>query len=73
MDVKEKIVKLEKATENIPQKKQKEHFVNFCKSGSYHGNGIYSWVGQMSTDSRELYLLGMAVIEGINVKGVTDV
>lgn len=32
------------------------------------GNGVYEWRGQYSTDTRELFLLGIAVVEGIDVE-----
>jgi hypothetical protein len=32
------------------------------------GNGIYQWMGLFSTDTRELFLMGILALEGISFK-----
>lgn len=41
------------------------HFNSFKRFCGYKGNGIYEWRGFVSTDTRELFLLGILHREGI--------
>lgn len=40
----------------------------FDKYAQYMGNGVYSWRGILSTDTRELFLMGVLRQEGITYK-----
>ena len=44
-----------------------EYRNNFNNYARYMGNGVYSWKGIYSTDTQELYLLGVLHSEGIKV------
>ncbi len=44
---------------------QKKHENNFKMYANYMGNGIYSWAGVYSTDTRELFLMGVLGMENI--------
>jgi hypothetical protein len=61
----EKIAVLES---QITDAMEKKHWNQFEKQSGYKGNGIYEWRGQYSTDTRELFLLGIAVVEGIEIE-----
>lgn len=41
---------------------------NFGKYARYMGNGVYSWKGLISTDTREMFLLGVLISEGVEFK-----
>ena len=41
---------------------------NFDKYARYMGNGVYSWKGLMTADTRELFLIGVLRSEGITFK-----
>ena len=47
---------------------EKKHSKNFSKYARYMGNGVYKWKGMYSTDTRELFLLGILKSEGIEFK-----
>ena len=42
----------------------------FDKQARYLGNGTYHWNGVYSTDTRELFLMGVLVAEGIKFKQI---
>ena len=42
----------------------------FERSASYLGNGVYAWDELRATDTRELFLLGVLIGEGIKFKQV---
>jgi len=42
----------------------------FSVQASYMGNGVYQWCGQYSTDTRELWLMGILIWENIEFKQV---
>lgn len=48
--------------ENILEDK---YFHEFEKFASYTGNGTYEWMGIRATDTRELWLMGALMLEGI--------
>lgn len=56
----------------FPKGKQKEiedkYFDKFAKYATYQGNGIYQWQGFLSTDTRELFLMGCLFSEKIKFK-----
>jgi hypothetical protein len=45
-----------------------KYMSNFEKYARYLGNGVYSWKGLYSTDTRELFLMGALMSEGIKFK-----
>lgn len=47
---------------------EKKHQKTFEKQAQYLGNGVYSWAGVYSTDTRELFLMGILGIEGIKYR-----
>lgn len=52
------------ARQELEAKYQKQ----FKKYAFYMGNGIYQWMGLFSTDTRELFLMGILALEGISFK-----
>jgi len=56
---------LEKS-KRITDEIEEKHRSKFERQATYVGNGIYKWLGHHSTDTRELFLMGVATIEGIN-------
>lgn len=60
--IEEKIKDLEK---KISKKLEEKHWKQFERQASFLGNGIYGWRGVYSTDTRELFLMGIALVEGI--------
>lgn len=47
----------------IDDNTEKKHWNSFEKQSRYVGNGIYSWRNILSTDTRELFLLGISLVE----------
>ncbi len=45
---------------------------SFDNSAAYLGNGVYGWGGIVSTDTRELWLLGLLAFEGIYSEEIED-
>jgi hypothetical protein len=43
---------------------------DFNKYARYIANGVYSWVGIYASDTRELFLLGILSLEGIEIEEV---
>lgn len=43
----------------------KKYFDKFSRFATYMGNGVYQWRGILSTDTRELFLMGCLSIEKI--------
>jgi hypothetical protein len=41
---------------------------NFARQAQYYGNNVYSWCGNYSTNTRELFLMGCLTIENIKFK-----
>jgi len=66
MAVTEKRIKYleSKVTKELEDKYRK----NFDRSAGYKGNGVYEWANVYSTDTRELFLMGILSIEGIRFK-----
>jgi hypothetical protein len=60
-----RIKELEKLFSKIPKEKQDKYFENFSKWATYMGNGLYQWKDILSSDTRELYLLGCLAQEKI--------
>ena len=56
---------IEQLESKINAAMEKKHWNEFEKQTSYLGNGVYSWRDQYSTDTRELFLMGIACVEGI--------
>lgn len=44
---------------------EERHFKQFEKYATYTGNGTYYWLGIRSTDTRELWLMGVLSKEGV--------
>lgn len=42
-----------------------KHFEKFEQYATYTGNGTYQWEGIRSSDTRELWLMGVLRIEGV--------
>jgi hypothetical protein len=42
-----------------------KYFDKFSKYATYSGNGVYQWYGILSTDTRELFLMGCLHCEKI--------
>lgn len=47
---------------------EKKYRKNFNRAACHKGNGIYEWAGCYSTDTRELFLMGVLGCEGIKFK-----
>jgi hypothetical protein len=47
---------ISKSVENL-------HYEDFLRGAVYLGNGVYTWRKQYSTDTRELFLMGIACID----------
>lgn len=47
---------------------EKKYRSRFTKGAQYMGNGVYSWMGIVSTNVRELYLMGVLRSENIKFK-----
>lgn len=47
---------------------EKKYEKDFAKQASYMGNGIYSFAGAYASDTREVFLMGILGIEGIEYK-----
>jgi hypothetical protein len=45
-----------------------KYFDRFSKYATYKGNGVYEWRGILSTDTRELFLMGALRQENISFK-----
>lgn len=61
----DRIKELENLFSKIPKEKQDKYFDNFSKWAIYMGNGIYQWKGILSSNTRELYLIGCLKLEKI--------
>jgi len=57
--------KLEKLKKKITPEMEAKHFKRYSKDTRYVGNGVYSASGQYSTDTRELFLIYVAIAENI--------
>ena len=64
MDRKEQLVKLLPLPE---EELENKWFKDFERQARYVGNGVYSWHSIYSSDTRELWLLGVLAREGIVV------
>ncbi len=51
---------------------EEKHRKNFERQCMYLGNGIYHWGNTHSTDTREVFLLGVLDREGIKYTGKGD-
>lgn len=40
----------------------------FENNARYMGNGVYSWCGMYSTDTRELFVMGVLIMEGVELE-----
>ncbi len=49
---------------------EKPYFDKFSKYATYKGNGVYEWRGILSTDPRELLLMGILKILKISYKEI---
>ena len=47
---------------------EKKYGDTFNKYARYMGNGVYSWGGDVATDTRELFLIGILRRENIKFK-----
>lgn len=56
---------LESLLPNKEEVLEKKHWNKFERQAMYLGNGIYKWCGVMANDTRELWLMGILIIEGI--------
>jgi hypothetical protein len=55
----------------LPNKEVEDKwFSKFKKFCSYLGNGVYEWQGIVSTDIRELFLMGYLHLEKIEYKKI---
>jgi len=50
------------------EKLEKKYQSNFEKYARYMGNGVYTWKGIYTNDTRELFLMGVLRQEGITFK-----
>lgn len=54
---------IDKLEEHITEDMEDRNREDFLSNAVYVGNGVYMWRGQYSTDTRELFLMGIACIE----------
>ena len=47
-----------------------KYYENFTKYACYMGNGVYSWRGLQSTNTRDLFLMGVLKQEKISYKEI---
>lgn len=59
---------LEQFKKVVTQETEEKYILDFMKQGRYHGNGVYGWHDILSSDTRDLFLLGVAAREGIYIK-----
>ena len=57
--------KLEKLEKKVTPAMEAKHFKRFSKEAQSLGNGVYGVCGQYSTDTRELFLIYVAIQENI--------
>lgn len=57
--------KFPKGQEQILEEKYRKRFE---KNARYIGHGVYDWQGLTSTDTAELFLIGVLTFEGISFK-----
>lgn len=50
----------------MPAGSEEKHFDQFERFSTYMGNGVYQWLGILSANLRELFLMGCLHKEGIN-------
>jgi hypothetical protein len=67
MEVTEKRLKYLKS--KVSDELEEKYRHSFDRSATYRGNGVYEWANVFSTDTRELFLLGIIGIEGIKIRG----
>ena len=59
---------LEKKLPKPEAELNEKYWDKFKKEGKFLGNGVYEWCGQYSGDTRESWLMGVLICEGINFK-----
>ena len=62
-----KIARLEKEQGLEKNTLEEKYRDNFDRQARYLGNGIYSWCNVNSIDTRELFLMGVLIHEGIKL------
>ena len=58
----------EKLGKKITEEMEDKHYPTYCKQARYLGNGVYTMAGEYSTDTRELFLMFVAIRENITYK-----
>ena len=67
-----RIERLGKKLGKTPVEMEAKHEKMFERQAMYLGGGTYEWCGVYSTDTRELFLLGVLIREGQPLKNNYD-
>lgn len=62
------MTKTEKLSKKITKEMEDKHYPIYCKQAKYVGNGVYSIADLYSTDTRELFLMFVALRENLTLK-----
>jgi hypothetical protein len=59
---------LKQFEKTVSQETEDKYFDDFARQSRYYGHGVYGWHDIKASDTRNLFLLGVAAREGIHIK-----